>query len=196
MTLPGAAASGILDAAHDCCRPPVQHGRAAQRLYGIRKPTSAFMSTLRLALSAAVCAAIGLAAPAQAQPQRQAAPQFGTLAAGDAPSTLAIEAGGPDRNAIPGSGCSGFLRNAAPAAVVTHTGGPLSIYVTSDTDTTLLVADPSGRWQCSDDADDINPGVTFSAGQAGTYTVWVGTFSPEAAGATARLSAIRGRPRW
>ena len=85
----------------------------------------------------------------------------------DAPAALAIQAGGPDRNAIPGSGCSGFIRNGAPAVTVTHTGGPLSIYVTSGTDTTLLVADPSGRWQCSDDADDINPGVTFSTGRRG-----------------------------
>ena len=108
------------------------------------------------------------AAPVQAQPQRQAAPRFGTLAAAATPASVAIEAGGPDRNAIPGSGCSGFIQNSTPVATVTHTGGPLSIYVTSGTDTTLLVSDPSGRWQCSDDADDINPGVTFSNGQAGT----------------------------
>lgn len=136
------------------------------------------------------------AVPAQAQPQRQATPRYGTLAAAASPASVEIEAGGPDRNAIPGSGCSGFIRNSTPIAVVTHTGGPLSIYVTSGTDTTLLVSDPSGRWQCSDDADDINPGVTFSNGQAGSYTVWVGTFSPEVAGAAARLHAVRGQPRW
>lgn len=144
-----------------------------------------------LAAGAALCAV-----PVEAQPQRQATPRFGTLAAAASPASVAIEAGGPDRNAIPGSGCSGFIRNSTPIATVTHTGGPLSIYVTSSTDTTLLVSDPSGRWQCSDDADDINPGVTFSNGQAGSYTVWVGTFSPEVAGAAARLHTVRGQPRW
>lgn len=136
-----------------------------------------------------------LAAPAQAQPRRQAPAEF-TLSAGAAPASVAIQAGGPDRNAVPGSGCSGFIRNAAPVATVSHSGGMLSIYVTSDTDTTLLVADPSGRWQCSDDASGSNPGVTFAAGESGAYTVWVGTFSAEAAGAAARLTAVQGQPRW
>ena len=149
----------------------------------------------RLFSAGALVALFFAAMPASAQPQRQAAPQFGTLAAADAPAGLDIQAGGPDRNAIPGSGCSGFIRNATPAATVTHTGGVLSIYATSDTDTTLLVADPSGRWQCSDDANGSNPGVTFSNGPAGTYTVWVGTFSPDAT-AAARLFAVKGQPRW
>ena len=149
---------------------------------------------MRLLLSAVL---VLLAASAvQAQPRRTATPQFGSLDAGASPSSVAIEAGGPDRNAIPGSGCSGFIRNAAPVATVNHTGGPLSIYITSDTDTTLLVADPAGRWQCSDDANGSNPGVTFASGGAGAYTVWVGTFSADAAGAAARLFAVQGQPRW
>lgn len=152
------------------------------------------LSPMRSLLTLAVV--LLAAAPLHAQPRRQAAPQFGTLDAADAPASVAIEAGGPDRNAIPGSGCSGYIRNAAPVATVQHTGGPLSIYVTSGTDTTLLVADPSGRWQCSDDASGSNPGVTFAAGESGAYTVWVGTFSAESAGASARLSAVRGQPRW
>lgn len=166
-------------------------------LFGILLSTSPMprFSLPTLAGLAAVSVALW-SAPVQAQPQRQASPRYGTLAAAAAPASLAIEAGGPDRNSIPGSGCSGFIANATPVATVTHTGGPLSIYVTSGTDTTLLVSDPSGRWQCSDDADDINPGVTFSNGQAGAYTVWVGTFSAEAAGADARLFAVRGQPRW
>ena len=148
------------------------------------------------ALAALVLAAPLVSAPLHAQPRRQATPAFGTLVAAAAPASLAIEAGGPDRNVIPGSGCSGFIGNAAPAAAVQHTGGLLSIYVTSGTDTTLLVADPSGRWQCSDDANGSDPGVTFASGEAGTYTVWVGTFSAEAAGVAARLFAVQGQPRW
>ena len=147
---------------------------------------------MRLLLAFAV---LVLAAPAFAQPSRQAAAEF-TLASAAAPASVAIHAGGTDRNAVPGSGCSGFIRNAQPVATVTHGGGPLSIYATSDTDTTLLVSDPAGRWQCSDDANGSNPAVTFAAGAAGAYTVWVGTFSPEAAGAAARLFAVQGQPRW
>ena len=137
-----------------------------------------------------------VATAASAQPRPTATPVAGTLASGDAPSALEIQAGGADRNPIPGSGCSGFIRSGAPLATVEHGGGPLAIYVTSGTDTTLLVADPAGRWQCSDDASDVNPAVTYANAPAGTYAVWVGTFSPEAAGAPAQLRAVRGQPRW
>lgn len=138
-----------------------------------------------------------LALPAQAQPNRQGAPQAGPLTAADAPAALSVQAGGGDRNAVPGSGCSGFISNGTPTAVVRlDAAGPLAIYATSDTDTTLLVSDPTGRWHCSDDAEGSNPAVTFARADAGAYTVWVGTFSPDAAGAAARLLAVRGQPRW
>ena len=137
-----------------------------------------------------------VATAASAQPRPSAAPRVGTLASAASPATLRIEAGGPDRNPIPGSGCSGFIATGAPVATVEHAGGPLAIYVLSGTDTTLLVSDPSGRWQCSDDANGSNPAVTYSAAPAGTYAVWVGTFSAEAAGADAQLRAVQGAPQW
>lgn len=140
--------------------------------------------------------ALVVAVAASAQPRPDGTPVAGTLASADAPAAMDIQAGGADRNPIPGSGCSGFIRSGAPLATVEHSGGPLAIYVTSGTDTTLLVADPSGRWQCSDDANDINPAVTYANAPAGTYAVWIGTFSAEAAGAAGRLHAVRGQPRW
>lgn len=122
---------------------------------------------------------------------------MGPLQASATPAAVGIRAGGTDRNAVPGSGCSGFINNAQPTSTVEFDGeGPLAIYVTSDIDTTLLVSDPSGRWHCSDDASGSNPAVTFARGAAGSYTVWVGTFSPDAAGAAARLLAVRGQPSW
>ncbi|MEM1116956.1 MAG: hypothetical protein AAF845_06625 [Bacteroidota bacterium] len=137
-----------------------------------------------------------VALPAEAQPRPGAAAAH-TLAAAASPSSVAVQAGGADRNAVPGSGCSGFINNAQPTATVQFDGdGPLAIYATSDTDTTLLVADPSGRWHCSDDANGSNPAVTFARGSAGDYTVWVGTFSPDAAGAAAQVYAVRGQPAW
>ena len=152
---------------------------------------------MRLSYLLALAGLLLAALPAQAQPNRKAAAQFGTLDAAAEPAALRIEAGGADRNSVPGSGCSGFISNAAPTAVVELGGaGPLAVYATSDTDTTLLVSDPAGRWHCSDDADGSNPAVSFARAEPGAYTVWVGTFSPDAAGAGAQLLAVRGQPRW
>ena len=143
-----------------------------------------------------VLAALLAAVPSQAQPNRNAAADQ-TVTAASEPASIAIRAGGTDRNAVPGNGCSGYIRNAAPTAAVSFDGsGPLAIYAMSDTDTTLLVLDPAGRWHCSDDANGSNPAVTFSNGAAGSYKVWVGTFSPDAADAPAQLHAVRGQPRW
>ena len=139
--------------------------------------------------------AVLVALPAQAQPRRTATPQHTLTVAADAASA-SVQAGGSDRNAVPGSGCSGYIANASPSASVTVEGdGALSIYAVSGTDTTLLVSDPAGRWHCSDDANGSNPAVTFARAAAGTYVVWVGTFSPDAR-ATATLSAVRGQPAW
>jgi hypothetical protein len=148
---------------------------------------------MRLLLAFAALAFVAI--PADAQPRRSGSPQQ-TLAVSDAPASVAVRAGGSDRNAVPGSGCSGFINNGTPTAAVEVAGdGPLSIYATSGTDTTILVSDPAGRWHCSDDANGSNPAVTFAQAAAGTYVVWVGTFSPDAA-ADAQLSATRGQPAW
>ena len=141
--------------------------------------------------------AVVFALPAQAQPRRDAAPQNGPVTATTAGATAAIQAGGADRNAIRGSGCSGYINNAAPVATVENaTAGALSIYVTSETDTTLLIAAPDGEWHCSDDANDSNPAVTIRDAAPGSYAVWVGTFSPSSAGAAATLHARNGPPVW
>jgi len=140
-------------------------------------------------------ATLVFALPAMAQPRPNAAPQT-TLAIADAPVSTAVQAGGADRNAVPGSGCSGYIDNAQPDAAVTVTGdGPLSIYAVSAADATILVQDPAGRWHCSDDANGSNPAVTFAAAAPGRYMVWVGTFGPNAL-APATLSAVRGQPAW
>ena len=138
---------------------------------------------------------LALSVSAEAQPQRSAAPQQ-TISVSSEAASVAVRAGGADRNAVPGSGCSGFIANNAPSAAVQVSGaGPLSIYAVSGTDTTILVSDPAGRWHCSDDANGSNPAVTFTRAEPGTYVVWVGTFSPDAA-AQATLSAVRGQPVW
>ncbi len=151
---------------------------------------------MRLSYFLALAALLLATLPAQAQPNRNAS-AGATLTAASELGSIGIRAGGHDLNAVPGNGCSGYIDNATPNATVSFDGeGPLAIYATSDTDTTILVLDPAGRWHCSDDASGINPAVTFSNGAAGSYKVWVGTFSPDAAGASARLHAVRGQPRW
>ena len=153
----------------------------------------------RLLLSSLALAVVfALPAQAQTEPQRSGAPQVGAVQASPAGAEADIRAGGADRNAIRGSGCSGYISNAQPVATVDNaTAGTLSIYVTSDSDTTLLVGDPDGRtWYCSDDASGSNPAVTIDGATVGKYVVWVGTFSPGAAGATARLHARNGPPVW
>jgi hypothetical protein len=151
---------------------------------------------MRLSMLLALGALLLASLPAEAQPRRSADPQT-TLQIGTDPASADVRAGGADRNAVPGNGCSGFIDNAQPTAAVRVEGaGPLALYAVSGTDTTLLVADPDGRWHCSDDANGSNPAVTFANAEAGTYVVWVGTFSPQAAGAEGRLHAVRGRPRW
>lgn len=149
---------------------------------------------MRLALLLALALSVA-AVPAEAQPRRNAAPQH-TISISDAPASAAVRAGGADRNAVPGSGCSGYINEGQPTATVSVTGdGPLAIYAVSGSDTTLLVADPAGRWHCSDDANGSNPAVTFARAAAGDYVVWVGTFSPNSP-AEATLSAVRGQPAW
>ena len=153
------------------------------------------MNALRL-LSLAAFACLAFASAADAQPNRTASPQV-AVAASEAPSGTSVRSAGSARNSVPGSGCSGFIKNGEPTATVTFGGGgPLSIYATSDTDTTILVAAPDGTWHCSDDENGSNPGVTIAKAREGKYVVWVGTLSPESAGAAAQLFAHPGPPRW
>lgn len=151
----------------------------------------------RLALP--VCLVLGLvlaAPPADAQSRRADAPAL-TLDFSGAALGQGVRAGGPDRVAVTGSGCSGFITSNTPtAAIRADASGPFSIWATSPTDLTLVVADPDGQWHCSDDARGTDPAVTFARPKRGTYLVWVGTFSAAAAGAQAQLRVGPGAPRW
>ena len=175
----------------DACKPGPHQSDATARSCGSGSlPPTAMRFLLLLALATTVAAL-----PAQAQPRRNAAPQH-SMSVAEAAVSATVQAGGADRNAVPGSGCSGYIDNARPTAKLAVTGGgPLAIYAVSGSDTTLLVADPSGRWHCSDDANGSNPAVTFSRAEPGDYVVWVGTFSPNTP-AEAELSAVRGQPTW
>ena len=98
------------------------------------------------------------------------------------PYTQEILAGGSvDASWI--NGCSGYVSDAPDLELdYSNSSFQLSFFVTSDTDTTLIVNDPGGSWHCNDDfnsAGGTNPGITFSQPQDGIYDVWVGTYSAD-----------------
>ena len=130
---------------------------------------------------AGVCLA-ALAAPAVAQ-DINADPNYGqvTLNAGfdSDPRTVTLRAGGNiDASRI--DNCRGYI-TAAPDYRVNYTAGsfPLYISVAADSDTTLVVNGPDGRWYCDDDGGvkGLNPSLRFDRPLSGRYEVWVGTYS-------------------
>jgi hypothetical protein len=51
------------------------------------------------------------------------------------------------------------------------------VFVNSDSDTTLVIRLPNGRFVCNDDANGLNPAVTRNRWRRGTYRVWVGSYA-------------------
>jgi hypothetical protein len=82
-----------------------------------------------------------------------------------------------------GAGCLGRAGD-IPDYRVTYSAGslPLAFYfiseADSDADTTLVVNDPVGDWQCNDDyadGDTLDPMVVFDDPLSGRYDIWVGS---------------------
>jgi hypothetical protein len=93
---------------------------------------------------------------------------------------IAGRAGGPTNAREFGAGCLGYLPQ-RPAAIL-HVTAPVagvSIDVTSDADTTLVVRHPDGSYSCNDDTNGRNPQVR-SPLAAGDHQVWVGAYSASA----------------
>jgi hypothetical protein len=94
------------------------------------------------------------------------------------PVSVNILAGGSDLVTI--AGCAGYIMNSAPDARLNFKSGdlPLSIYVNSDADTTLVVNKPDGSWICDDDSGSgTNPVITMSSPIPGQYDIWVGNYN-------------------
>ncbi len=96
------------------------------------------------------------------------------------PRTVNLSSGGSINANGLGSGCRGFIAN-APDYRVSYSAGstfPLIFSVDSDSDTTLVINGPDGRWYCDDDSGDgTNPSYRFSSPSSGQYDIWVGTYS-------------------
>jgi len=126
------------------------------------------------------------------------APRYGTatLRGGFSPDphTVTLTAGGPIRTSQ--GGCSAYVAN-NPDFRLNFTPGslPLNIYVTSSTDTTLLINQPNGTWICNDDGGSgMNPLVSLNPPQAGQYDIFVGTYSQSNTQANLHISELS--PRW
>jgi hypothetical protein len=149
---------------------------------------------MRYGLTLAAAFAASLAAfPATAQ-NFGLAPAYGqvSLSAGFQPSphSVSIVAGGGINAGNLGGGCAGFIAD-APDYRLNYTAGgsPLVISVLANSDTTLVVNNPSGAWLCDDDSGgSLNPLVQINNPLSGQYDIWVGTFSGGTANATLQIA--------
>ncbi|MDY7099694.1 MAG: Hsp70 family protein [Actinomycetota bacterium] len=118
-------------------------------------------------------------------------PNYGvtSLTAGFAPDPYDIElrAGGfidaSYLTAVDGTTCRGWVTSAPDVELRYQDGitNLLRLYVTSDSDTTLIVNDPGGNWHCVDDAYGLDPAIDFVDPAGGTYDIWIGTYAEGAA---------------
>lgn len=108
------------------------------------------------------------------------------------PRTVDLTAGGSVNvgNTIGGS-CAGYVANSPDYRVSYSSGGlPLSFYATSNSDTTLVVNAPDGRWYCNDDFRGVDPAVRFNQPQSGQYDIWVGTFGQSSVSARLHITEL------
>lgn len=112
------------------------------------------------------------------------------------PQVFQVVAGGRDPAFAVDADCSGSIDFAAADLVVDYRADSeqFSLYAESDTDLTMAVYAPDGRWYCNDDADGLNPRVTFEPALNGRYQVFVGTFGGGTANATVYASEFGRRP--
>ncbi len=69
---------------------------------------------------------------------------------------------------------------------------PLSFYVRSQVDTTLLVHMPVGGYVADDDSGgNLNPLITIQRPPSGRYDIWVGTFNDQNAEATLHITELK-----
>ena len=144
-----------------------------------------------LLASAVAVALMATATAAAAQNPSAAATSGGTrVRAGFTPDPIrvSIYSGGNVDASRLGGACVGMIAN-APDYEFTYTAGsfPLSFGVVSNGDTSLVINGPDGRWYCNDDAQGLNPILTWGRPQSGSYDVWVGAVG-QAANATLLIS--------
>ena len=166
---------------------------------GRRTQTGTLMTSVVRVLAAA--AAIALAsAPAYAQQiDSRAVGTFGqvNLRSGFSPDphVVTVNAGGPVDVSTISDRCRGFVAEQPSFSLEYRAGGsPLYVGVVADSDTTLFVKGPNGRWMCDDDnGSDLNPVISWGNPRSGRYQIWVGRYGiSELAPAQLFISEIGG----
>jgi len=136
------------------------------------------MRTVRLA-SAIAAALMAAAATTAAAQDPSAAATSGSMRARAGftpdPIQVSIYSGGSIDASRLGGACVGMIAS-APDYEFTYTAGsfPLSFGVVSNGDTSLVINGPDGRWYCNDDAEGLNPVLTWGRPPSGSYDIWVG----------------------
>lgn len=148
------------------------------------------MRTVLLA-SAVVAALMAAAGSAAAQNPSSPATSGGTrVRAGFTPDPIRVNiySGGSVDASRLGGACVGMIAS-APDYEFTYTAGsfPLSFGVVSSGDTSLVINGPDGRWYCNDDAQGLNPILTWGRPLSGSYDIWVGAVG-QAASSTLLIS--------
>jgi len=114
-----------------------------------------------------------------------AEPRYGThkLVAGflQDPATYLVYAGGPvDLSAAVGDGCVGWAASNPDLRLDWAGDTRLRFYFIPDdpnSDTVLVINDPSNTWHCADDSYGTpHPTVDFNPSQRGFYDIWVATY--------------------
>jgi len=75
------------------------------------------------------------------------------------------------------SDCAGFVSPTPDFRLQWSGTSGLRFYFVGDTDTVMLINDPSGNYYCNDDSfDTLDPTISFSRSGSGQYDVWIGTY--------------------
>lgn len=99
------------------------------------------------------------------------------------PFIISVASGGAiDASTTGAEGCVGFTTS-QPDLTVDYEGAGegLRIFFVGAGDTTLIVADPSGAFNCNDDGPNgtVDPVVDIISPAEGTYSIWIGSYTPE-----------------
>lgn len=115
----------------------------------------------------------------------QGGPQIPRVGAEGDAAMLALEtvtqvlAGGPVEASRQGGECRGHIGFMPHFRVTAEGARPLRFMAQGDGDLTIVVRGPSGQRWCNDDSDGLNPMVEVPTPVAGTYLVYIGTYSSE-----------------
>jgi hypothetical protein len=129
------------------------------------------------------------ALPAAAQDYSEPA-SYGdfTIANGQSHSVDLLAGGSVDASTV-GDACVGNIANAPDVQLDVQSTGRLILRTLSDSDTTLVINNPSGEWICDDDSGgDLNALVDLANPPVGIYDIWVGEWDGEYADTTLSIT--------